>query len=86
MKRYNITTGTITYAIKGKDALRKKGYTARIEKNSSLKNKNGCSYSIILEGGNINTALRILGDMGVKVLAVNEDWKYAVSRILWDGF
>ena len=73
MKRYVITTGTVTYAIKGRDALRKKGFTARAEKNSSLKNKNGCSYSIILENGNINAALKILGETGVKVLNVNED-------------
>lgn len=72
MKRYVITTGSVTYAIKGRDALRKKGFTARVEKNSSIKNKNGCSYSIIIENGNISKALGILADAGVKVLAVNE--------------
>ena len=73
MKRYVITVGTVTYAIKGRDILRKKGFNAKVEKNSSLKNKNGCSYSIILEGGNLNNALKVLGDTGVKALAVSEN-------------
>lgn len=72
MKRYIITTGSVTHAIKGRDILRKKGFTARVEKNSTLKSKNGCAYSIILEGGNINTAKGILRDAGVNVLAVSE--------------
>ena len=29
MKRYIIATGTVTYAIKGKDLLRKKGFNIR---------------------------------------------------------
>lgn len=72
MKRYIITTGTVTYAIKGRDILRKKGFKARVEKSSSLIEKTGCGYAIVLENGNIDTAEKILRNAGVKILSVSE--------------
>ena len=48
MKGYIITTGTVTYAIKGSDLLRKKGINAKIQRITSVKGSAGCGYSIII--------------------------------------
>lgn len=71
MKRYIITTGTITYAIKGRDLLRKKGYHVKIERITSGKGSAGCGYSIILDG-ELKDAEQILRSAGVKILEINE--------------
>lgn len=71
MKRYIITTGTITYAIKGRDLLRKNGYNVKIERISSGLGNAGCGYTIVLEG-NIAAAERLLRDAGVKILDISE--------------
>jgi len=70
MKRYIIATGTITYAIKGRDLLRKKGYKANIERitgNTTL----GCGYAIIFSG-NIIEAEQTLKKNGIKILEISE--------------
>lgn len=71
MKRYIITTGTVTYAIKGRDILRQKGYKVKIERITSGKGANGCGYGIILDG-DIGEAEKILQTAGVKILEINE--------------
>ncbi len=71
MKRYLIATGTVTYAIKGRDILRKKGYNAKIERKSG-ENIQGCGYSIIFEG-DIYTAENLLRKSGVKILDIKEE-------------
>lgn len=71
MKRYIITTGTVTYAIKGRDILRKKGYKVKIERITSGKGAKGCGYGIILDG-DIKEAEEILRQSGVKILEINE--------------
>lgn len=71
MKRYIITTGTVTYAIKGRDLLRKKGYKVKIERITSGKGAKGCGYGIILDG-DIGDAENILRTAGVKILEINE--------------
>ncbi len=70
MKRYIVATGTVTYAIKGRDLLRKKGYKAKIERKSG-ENVHGCGYAIIFEG-DINTAEFLLRQNGVKILEIGE--------------
>jgi hypothetical protein len=70
MKRYIIATGTVTYAIKGKDLLRKKGFKAGIERITG-KAALGCGYAIILEG-NIAEAEKLLRNNGVKILEISE--------------
>ncbi len=70
-KRYIITTGTVTYAIKGRDLLRRKGFTAKIERITSGIGSAGCGYAIITNG-NIENATRLLLDAGVKILEINE--------------
>lgn len=71
MKRYIITTGTVTYAIKGRDILRQKGYKVKIERIISGKGAKGCGYGIILDG-DIGGAEKILQTAGVKILEINE--------------
>ncbi len=68
MKRYIIATGTVTYAIKGRDLLRKKGYKAKIERKSG-ENALGCGYAIIFEG-DIYSAQKLLINNGVKILEI----------------
>jgi len=70
-KRYIITTGTVTYAIKGRDLLRRKGYTAKIERITSGAGSAGCGYAIVTNG-NIENAILLLKNAGVKMLEINE--------------
>ena len=70
MKKYVITTGTVTYAIKGRDLLRKNGYNVKIERIASGKSA-GCGYSIILTG-DIEGAEELLRQSGIKFLEINE--------------
>ena len=70
MKRYIIATGTVTYAIKGKELLRKKGFKVNVERITG-KAALGCGYAIILMG-NIVEAERLLRENGVKILEISE--------------
>ena len=70
MKKYVITTGTVTYAIKGRDLLRKHGYNVKIERIASGASS-GCGYSIILNG-ELEEAESILRNAGIKILEINE--------------
>ncbi len=47
MKRYVVITGTITYAIKGRDVLRRFGYRAQMTRTVRAENNIGCGYGII---------------------------------------
>ena len=71
MKRYKVATGTVTYAIKGRDLLRKKGYKAKIERKSGEKVQ-GCGYAIIFEG-DIDVAESLLRQASVKILEITEE-------------
>lgn len=71
MKEYVITTGTVTYAIKGRDILRRKGYKAHIEKVTSGHGNTGCGYAIVLNG-DITAAESLLRSSGVKILEINQ--------------
>ena len=70
MRSYLITTGSITYAIKGRDVLREKGFKAKIEKTLSNKST-GCGYGIRLEG-DITEAENILRSSGVKIFEIEK--------------
>lgn len=71
MKGYLITTGTVTYALKGKEILIKKGYKASVEKVSTRENNLGCGYSIKVFG-DIKPIEQILRHSGVKILKISE--------------
>ncbi len=46
MKRYFIITGTVTYAIKGRNFLRSKGYEAEMRRLTNISGNVGCGYGI----------------------------------------
>ena len=71
MKKYQIATGTVTYAIKGRDLLRKSGYKASIERKSGEK-IHGCGYAIVIEG-DIKNAVELLRNGGIKILETTEE-------------
>ena len=71
MKGYLITTGTVTYALKGRDILRKNGFKASVEKISSNENNLGCGYSIKVYG-DIKNIEPLLRNNGVKILKISE--------------
>ena len=70
MKRYLIATGTVTYALKGRDLLRKKGFKVNVERITG-KSTLGCGYAITLEG-NITEAEALLRKYGIKILEIIE--------------
>ena len=47
MKRYFIITGTITYAIKCRDALRHYGYKAELKRTVNTGGNVGCGYGVV---------------------------------------
>lgn len=69
MKQYRISTGSITYALKGRDLLRRNGYKARIERINQQSGGNGCGYSIVVSE---EKAVNILRKSGIKILEINE--------------
>ncbi|MCQ2448930.1 MAG: DUF3343 domain-containing protein [Clostridia bacterium] len=71
MKRYRISTGTVTYAIKGRDLLRKNGFNAYMERIYSGPGSAGCGYTVVVSG-DLSQAVRLLRAAGVKVLETNE--------------
>lgn len=64
MKRY-ITVASVTQAIKGRDVLRKNGFKVGIKKADSK--TVGCAYTIVLEDGNLDEAVRYLHKFGINV-------------------
>lgn len=50
MQRHIISVTSITYAIKGRDVLRKQGIKAYVEKKINANGNAGCGYVIVAEG------------------------------------
>lgn len=69
MDHYVVSTGTITYATKGRDILRESGFKAYVERRLSTKNHKGCGYVIIVSG-EINKIKSVLNSAGVKILDI----------------
>ncbi len=72
MERYVISTGTVTYALKGRDLLRKLGFKAYVERRTRDIGKYGCGYSIVLKDGDIDKARSVLTANGVRILNVEK--------------
>lgn len=70
MQRYRISTGTVTYAIKGRDILRQHGYSVAIERLSGA-GRIGCGYGIVF-GGNLEAAEKLLREAAVKILEIKQ--------------
>ncbi|MDD4699884.1 MAG: DUF3343 domain-containing protein [Oscillospiraceae bacterium] len=67
MKSYFIITGTVTYALRGRDVLRKKGYSAIVKRIQHKYNNAGCGYGIIISG-DVERASQLLRENGIKIL------------------
>lgn len=68
--KYIIATGTVTYAIRGRDLLRKSGINATVERNSSGLGRLGCGYGIAV-AENIDRAVEILKRNNIKIIDVS---------------
>lgn len=68
MEKHSIITGTITYAIRGRDILRRQGYSANMEKTKQSLT-HGCGYSITVSG-DIKQIEAILKGAGIKILEI----------------
>ena len=64
-----IVTGTVTYALKGRNILRDKGYKAGVKRLSSSLKGVGCGYAIEISGDD-GKAVEILKRNGVKILKI----------------
>ncbi|MBQ8741683.1 MAG: DUF3343 domain-containing protein [Clostridia bacterium] len=70
MQRHIISVSSITYAIKGRDLLRKQGIKAYIERKTNQNGNAGCGYVIVAEG-NRQKITGALMNSGVKILEIN---------------
>lgn len=69
MQRHVIYVTSITYAIKGRDVLRKHGFKAYIERKTNTNGTAGCGYVIIAQG-NRNKITSTLMNFGINVLDI----------------
>jgi hypothetical protein len=60
-------TGSVTYAIKGKDLLKRKGYNAFVERKTENVALGGCGYAIVVKGNYLG-AEEILRAASIKIL------------------
>ena len=68
--KHVIVTGTVTYAIRGRDVLRNNGYDASVERNSSGLGRLGCGYGSVING-DVYKAVELLRKNSVKIIEVN---------------
>ncbi len=73
MEKILVVTGTVTYAIRGRDALRQKGYKATIERVTSGE-RIGCGYGV-LTFGDREKIREILEQDRVKILEIRKAQK-----------
>ncbi len=72
MKRYFVITGTITYAIKGRDALRRGGCHAELKRTVNATGNVGCGYGV-LTNCDLNRIKSIFSKFGIRYLQIIED-------------
>ena len=70
MGRYVISVSSITYAIKGRDLLRKQGIKAYVERKINDNGNTGCGYVIVADG-NLQKINNALTSSGIKALQIN---------------
>ncbi len=67
MQRHIISVTSITYAIKGRDLLRKQGIKAFVERKTNSDGNSGCGY-VIVANGNKTKITSLLLQSGIKIL------------------
>ena len=70
MKETFVITGTVTYAMKAKEILAKKGYFADVKRWNDRTGKFGCGYGVKVTNILPDKAKAILIENGVKVIDV----------------
>ena len=70
MKGIFVITGTVTYAMKAKEILAKKGYFADVKRWNDKTGKYGCGYGVQVTNITPNEAKSILIEKGVKVIDI----------------
>ena len=65
MSKQFIVVGSVTYAMRGRDALSRNGIGSRIEKISNSK-LGGCGYALYVPD-NFDEAVRLLREKGIKI-------------------
>lgn len=70
MPRHVISVASITYAIKGRDLLRKQGVKVFVERKTNASGNSGCGY-VIVAFGNKEKIKQTLILSGIKILEIN---------------
>ena len=72
MQRYFIITGTITYAIKCRDALRLNGYKAELKRTVNTGGNVGCGYGVVTVC-NIEEIEKIMSEYAIRYLQIKRE-------------
>lgn len=70
MGKFMIVTPSVTYALKGRDALRRAGFSATVRRKLG-QNGEGCGYGIVT-GGEVKRITQILKDASVRIVEIND--------------
>ena len=70
MRKYMVIIPSVTYALKGRDVLRRLGFKAGIERRNK-KNSAGCGYGIVTDG-DIHKVEQALRDASIKILEITD--------------
>ena len=68
MKKRLLQVNSITYAVKGRELLKRNGFKAYIERTPNNLDRVGCGYSIFVSG-DVDAAEALLNNAGIKVLS-----------------
>ena len=71
MGKFIVNTGTITYALRGRDTLRKYGYSAYMFRKTG-KGSVGCGYSIAVTSNSKKEIIDLFHREGVKFISIND--------------
>ena len=72
MKRYFIITGTITYAIKCRVALRRNGYKAELKRTVNSGGNFGCGYGVVTVSS-LDEIKNIMSNYGIRYLQIKRE-------------
>lgn len=69
--KYFIVTGTVTYAMRGRDILKNNGFRASIDRSAAGHSGDGCGYGIRVSG-DIEIIKPLLLSGGIKIKRIEE--------------
>ena len=68
MSKKGIKVGSLTYAMKGRDILYKKGIKCEIKRQANNSNRLGCGFGVLTT----SEGVRILEKSGIRILGIKE--------------